>query len=90
MTVALLVLSGSLDNVPDCPELLNSNAGLSLLAQIVHHSVATRVQAAYIAWEAFGPAAAGAQHVSDVAHAILPPRAPRSLYQAADPSPPFA
>ena len=86
VAAALLLLSASLDDVPDYPELLNSRSGPSVSLQVVHHDVATRFHV-HIAGELLQPRATGAPYVPVVSLA-LSSSAPLSLYHAADPSPP--
>ena len=90
LAAALFLLSANLDNVPDCPELLNSSSGPAVSLQLVHHDVAARLDAVYVAWETFRPSVINTQYVADVLLAVSPVCAPQSLYQAADPSPPSA
>ncbi len=90
LAAALFLLSANLDNVPDCPELLNSSSGPAASLQFVHHDVAARLDAVYVARETFRPCVINTQYVSDAVLAVSPPCVPQSLYQAADPSPPSA
>jgi hypothetical protein len=88
VAAALLLFSASLDDVPDYPELLNPRSGPSVSLQVVHHDVATRFQI-HIAGELPQPRATGAPHVPVLSLAVSS-SPPRSLYHAADPSPPAA
>jgi hypothetical protein len=88
LVAALFLLSANLDNVPDCPELLNSSSGPSVSLQLVHHDMVARPDIIGVAWENFRPSAASTPYISDALLALSPSWAPQSLDQAADPSPP--
>lgn len=88
LTIALFLVSANLDNVPDCPELLNSRSGPSVSLQLVHHDVAARLDTVGVAWQIFQPPVAPTLYVPDALLALSPRGTMQSLYQAADPSPP--
>ncbi len=90
LAIAIFLVSASLDNVPDCPELLNSSSGSSVSLQLIHHDAAARPGAIQVSWEAFPAPAVTAQYSADELLAMAPACVTRSLYQAADPSPPSA
>ena len=87
LVTAIALLSANLDNVPDSPELLNSGSGASL--QVVHHPVPGVFDTLPPARNGFQPPDTD-EYVSDPSVAILPNSVARSLYLAADPSPPTA
>jgi hypothetical protein len=86
------LLSASLDNVPDCPELLklNASSGPSVSLLLVPHDVVALLDSASVAHQAARPSAACTPYLSAIASALTPSGAVQSLYQAADPSPPSA
>lgn len=90
LAAAVFLLSATLDNVPDCPELLNSRSGPFVSLQLVHHDVIVVVDATSIACRSFLAAGVSTQYSPDALLAISPRLSPSSLYQAADPSPPAA
>ena len=90
LTAVIFLLCASVDNIPDCPALLNSSSGPSVSLQLVHHDVVARIQAIHIACETFRPRVIGTHYVSDTSAPAPPSSVPRSLYHAADPSPPSA
>lgn len=90
LAAAIFLFSATLDNVPDCPELLNSRSGPSVSLQLVHHDIVAGVDAIFFACRTFPEAAVSTQYLSDVLLAASPCLSPSSLYQAADPSPPAA
>ena len=90
LAIAMLLVSANLDNIPDCPELLNSNSGSCVSLQLIHHDAAARPGAIQVCLAAFPAPAIAAQYAADVLLAVAPACVTRSLYQAADPSPPSA
>ncbi len=90
LAAAIFLLFASLDNVPDCPELLNLRSGPSVSLQLVHHDLIAGVDAICFACRTFLAAAVSVQYVSDAHFATTACLSPVSLYQAADPSPPVA
>jgi hypothetical protein len=89
LATVIFLLSSTLDNVPDCPELLNSNPGSTILS-LVHHCSANSIDTRNSAWEAIALLEICVQRISDGPPALSPSLTQRSLYQAADPSPPLA
>ena len=92
LAAAFLLLSASLDNVPDYPEILklNSRSRPSVSLQLAHHDAATRFDALGMSWDVFQPSAASTPYVPDAPFAHSPSFALQRLYQAADSSPPSA
>ncbi len=88
LVTAIVLLAANLDNVPDTPELLNSGSGASL--QVVHHPVLGCCDTVAVARDGFHPPEPDSQYISDPLVALLPSSSARSLYFAADPSPPAA
>ncbi len=87
LTAAVFLLFSNLDNVPDCPELLNWNSASAVLS-LVHHSPSKSVDAIHTASSALPEPETRIHHVSVQVLVLAPPGITRSLYQAADPSPP--
>jgi hypothetical protein len=90
LAAAVFLLSANLDNIPDCPELFNSNCKASASLQLVHHDVATTLNAFCVTWENFQPPTSSTYYISDVFLAIPPPGITPPLYRSADSSPPSA
>ena len=88
LAAAIFLVSATLDNVPDCPELLNSRSGPSVSLQLVHHDIVVGADAISFACRSFPTAAVSTQYLSEAFLAVSPCLSPSSLYQAADPSPP--
>ncbi|HEX4168539.1 MAG TPA: hypothetical protein VHZ55_24005 [Bryobacteraceae bacterium] len=89
LAAAIFLLSANLDNVPDCPELLNAGMGSTVLL-VVHHAPLEFAKAMHTAWEALPRPEDYTQYVSDAVLVLSPPCVTRSVHQAADPSPPTA
>jgi hypothetical protein len=92
LLISVFLLAANLDNVPDCPELLNSK-GIAFSSGHVYSLVDVTIHPDY------GRGAAGAFYLPFAAPEPLftvlePPSAPftagQMLYEAADPSPPSA
>jgi len=88
VAAAIFLISATLDNIPDSPELFNSRSGPSVSLQLVHHDVVA-IRAIDVAGQTFAPPAIGVEYVSDALSAVSPALTPQSFYGAADPSPPL-
>jgi hypothetical protein len=85
----MILLASNLDNIPDCPELLNqgSKTALLLAAYQVPLKIASPIVAA---WEALPRLEDRVPYISDPVLMLAPPCVARPFCQAADPSPPNA
>jgi hypothetical protein len=89
LATAMFLLCSNLDNIPDCPELLASTAGISMLVNGTHHASGdlNPVGAVY---GIVPPPTFDNQFALEAQPVTLPCWVTRSLHQAADSSPPGA
>jgi hypothetical protein len=86
MVVGLFLLLASVDNVPDCPELMTKRSSPSASLQIVSVNPAPEL---FVSRQPM-PTQVFNVRVIDLFEAVMPPALPPALRQAADPSPPAA
>jgi hypothetical protein len=87
LAAAVFLLWSNLDNIPDCPELLNSGSGASAAACAVHHTSISLDRTRAVSGIVPAPVFSN-QFVVHTIRVALPCGVIRSLHQAADPSPP--
>ena len=87
---AIVLLFANLDNVPDCPELLNARADSAVCIQLASHPVPALPGILPTAREFIAPLAANDQYSPALLLPIAPSCFIRLPSQAADPSPPGA
>jgi hypothetical protein len=89
LLVGFLLVLASLDNVPDCPELLAQKHTSVASIQLTSNPLPPVLYGAMLAWHlARFRDSARSEYVSEPVAAPLPNAAPPLLAQASDPSPP--
>jgi hypothetical protein len=89
LAASIILLASNLDNVPDCPELLNLGTKTALL--LAAHQAPLKIASPIVAgWEALPHLEDRVHYISDPVLVLAPPCVTRQLYQATDPSPPNA
>jgi hypothetical protein len=89
LATAIFLLFSTLDNIPDCPQLLKSRSE-SVALSIVHHPPPKCLDRIQGAWTSPSQPEICTHYVSGAFIPLSPPCATRCLNQAADPSPPVA
>jgi hypothetical protein len=90
LLIAAFVISANLDNIPDCPELLNPSNGAFLSLHLPHHlDTIAHPEVPYASF--FFSIHRLLINGDSVLDALFVPASsiPRSLYRASDPSPPL-
>lgn len=90
LVAAIFLVCSTLDNIPDCPELLDSTAGTTALANAAVHHASTDLNPVYAATGIVPPPTLDNKLAAETQPGTLPCWVSRSLHQAADPSPPSA
>ena len=88
LLVGIFILSASLDNVPDCPELLNQKSVTSTSSQFAGHLAVIIPDHLYARYVSALPLLTSHQPFEEEAGAAFPSCRVRSLEQAANSSPP--
>lgn len=90
LAAAIFLVSANLDNVPDCPELLNSSSSPSVSLQVAHLHIASSCADVTCTVAIVFRSAMSIEHcVSEGLVRASPFCVARSLHQATDPSPPL-
>jgi hypothetical protein len=89
LSIGFLLVLASIDNVPDCPELLAQKHTSVASIQLTSNPLPPVLYGAMLAWHlARFRDSARPEYVSEPVAAPLPNAAPPLLAQASDPSPP--